>query len=374
MKLLAGQQGKLRSKRKLVAAAMTAVALAVGAAAQLSRADTITLSNGDRLSGSIDRITPTLVILDTNYGGVITLERSAVAAMVSVKPVQIVDANGTSHEAFVAPTANHKGWVETQVAPPADALVLPAGAPATPPPPVKAPAPAQPISLFGPYWDNSLTLGLTNLTGNTEQTEFAGNVNFHYKHVLNELGINFAGAYGTTNGVQDNGSFAGNAIYRRELPSWWPKNHWYAFVESNNLYDEIKGISFRTQDIVGLGYYLISTKKLEVDVRAGPGVLYERFFHGGDITAPIAAEGLRAVYKLNTRVTLSENLLATQSLEYPSRDYQFTTITAANLAIPEVMRGLSLTASFEDDYDNSALETGKKPNDTRTLVGLTLGF
>ncbi|NNM84496.1 MAG: DUF481 domain-containing protein [Phycisphaerales bacterium] len=332
------------------------------------RGDVVILKNGDRVSGVVTLVTPLRVTIHSRYLGTLTIARSHIRTILAQQWVHVINEDNTLSKAYILPAQNGGGWVLSRL-PPSPTLVQLVAPPAA----GKAVKKHKPLSLFGPYWDNQLILGLTNTTGNTNQTEFTAGVKFHYKHALNEITVDFDGGYGKTNGYVDTSYAGADVIYRGTIPQFQPYNRWYAYAENHDLYDGIRGISYRTLDSVGLGYYILKSKKLEVDVRSGPGFIYERFFHGGSVSAPTASGGLRAVYKIDDRISLTENGLATVSL-LQAGDFQATSITALHIALPEISRGLGLLTSFEDDYDNTALRTTARPNDTRFIVGATLNF
>jgi putative salt-induced outer membrane protein YdiY len=351
--------------RTVGAATFAALVLAVAPAS----ADVIALNNGDRITGNIEKITPDGVQVATPYAGTVTLKMAAVRSLASTHPVSITDTAGAVHSAIVGPTPDNTGWKEVATAPAnPDAIAVPYVA--APPP---APAPAPVVSLFGPKWQNELSLGLLNTSGNTDQTEFTGELDFHYTDKPHELTIKFDGAYGNTNGKLDNALLAGDVIYRRELPELMPRDRWYLFAENHDIYDGIKGISFRTIDDVGLGFYVWRGKKLEVDVRAGPGVTYEKLFDGTSDVDPNALAGLRAVYQFSDRVSLGEEAIYSTSVTDDTR-YQASSETALGIKLPELQRGFGLKTTFRDDYDNTAGMNGHKRNDTKFVVALTLDF
>ena len=334
-------------------------------------ADTLWMQSGDRISGQIVEITATNLLIKTHFAGTLHVKLTAVKTMVSHQPVKFISRHGQIHTAYVEPNAKRTGWRETQKEP-----LIAADLPAPLHAPVALAAavvPAKPQSIFGPHWNNELDLGATNITGNTQQTEFAGSVRFHYLNQPNDLNMDVTGAYGTTNGVQDAGRLGFGAIYRRLLPQWQPHNRWYAFAETHELYDAIRGISFQTNDLGGLGYKVFTGPKFEMDLRAGPGYLYETFFHGGNVSTETASAGLHLKYVLNSQVNLTNNELYTQGLK-TAYDYYATSITALNIALPQVYRGFGLRLEFDDFYDNTAGTTGKKRNDTRFIAALTLKF
>jgi len=158
----------------------------------------------------------------------------------------IVGADGTQHAAFLAPNADGAGFHEVDVAAPPPAV---AAAPAPPP----APAPEKVYNLnlepyylpIGPHWKNQFTLGVVNTTGNTEETSFATEVNFHYNEKPQEFTLKIGGVYDTTDGKQTAGQAYLDAVYRRILPEWDKSERWYVFGENHELYDGIKEISYR---------------------------------------------------------------------------------------------------------------------------------
>ncbi len=361
---------KCKLRYQIGATIMAAILLMLGAGNPVG-ADTVWMKSGDRISGQITEVTATKLTIKTHFAGTLQVQLAAVKTMVSGQPVKFISRHGQIHTVYVEPNAQGTGWRETRKEP-----LIAANLPA----PLQAPVavavaavPAKPQSVFGPHWNNELDLGATNITGNTQQTEFTGSVRFHYLNQPNELNTDVTGAYGTTNGVQDAGRLGFDGIYRRLLPRWHPHDRWYAFGETHELYDAIRGISFQTNDLVGLGYKVFTGPKFEADVRAGPGYLYETFFHGGSVSTATASAGWHMKYVLNSQVNITNNDLYTQGLK-TAYDYYASSITALNVALPQVYRGFGLRLEFDDFYDNTAGTTGKKRNDTRFVAALTLKF
>jgi putative salt-induced outer membrane protein YdiY len=184
--------------------------------------------------------------------------------------------------------------------------------------------------------------------------------------------MKIGGVYDTTEGTQTAGLFFFDAIYRRELPEWDKSNRWYLYAENHELYDAMKELSYRITNSVGLGYNLFKDEKFTMDVRGGPAYVCSRYF-GGDTESDIAAlAGLRAVYTINERASISEELIYTTALT-DSRRYQITSETAFNLKLPEIARGAGFKVGFRDDYDNNAAP-GRKNNDTRLTFAMTFDF
>jgi putative salt-induced outer membrane protein YdiY len=327
------------------------VALAIVWTSQLAIADTVSLNNGDKITGTITDISPTSVVVQTAYAGKMTIDRAAVKTLLSEKTVAITSASGQKQNLYVSPAPGDKGWVET--------------AAFVPPPP---PAPARHTSYLdlGPNWKNQLAIGASNTTGNDQTTTFAGELNFHYDKKPDELTLKFLGAYGMSNGNQNAGLFAQTAVYRHTV-----SDRLFLYVDDDVRYDAVKGISLQATATGGLGYKLFDDDKFKLDVRGGPGVTYLRTFDGDSNTAPAAEAGLRAQYILNERVNLTHEDTYTTSLS----DFDVWRIhseTALNIKL-DLERGLGLKFGFYDDYENQP-STGRKNNDTRLMLSLTLDF
>lgn len=338
------------------------------------QADTVVLNNGDQLTGKITQIDPTTVQLTSPVLGALRIPRDGIKILRSDAKVNIVDAAGQSHTSFVGPNPEATTWGErAEIVPPPSPPPPPAPIPTAPPAAVAAhPMNLEPYYLpVGPHWKNQLALGLINTSGNTESTQMSGEVDFNYQTEPHELNLKFGGAYGETNGSRDNQLAFGSAIYRRALPEWHMER-WFLFAESHNTYNGIKGISFRTIDDGGLGYYLVKSERFNMDVRGGPGITYVKHFDGEDSTDLTGMVGLRAIYKLSNRVTLSEEALYSNGLTDTAR-YQIFSDTSALIKLPEVQRGFGFKLSFQDSYDSTVVSPSKQ-NDTRLILALTLDF
>lgn len=349
------------------------LAVAAALACSAAMADTVILKSGDTFSGTITRISPDAVDVDTPFAGKIAVKRDTIRTLRSENKVNVVDPQGAAHATFIAPLAEGAGWREANAVAPALAPVAVATPPAALPPEKVVYLDLERYYLpIGPHWKNQFVLGLVNTSGNTDSTNFSAEANFKYKESVHELTLKIGGVYDVTEGRQTAGQFYFDAVYRRTLSEWDKTERWYFFAENHDLYDAVKGISYRVTNAAGLGYYLVKSEKFNLDVRGGPAFVCEKFFDGDTESAMSALAGLRATYVFNERTSLSEDFLYTVSLA-DAANYQITSETALNLKMPEIARGAGLKLAFRDDYDNSAPGLAKQ-NDTRFTVALTLDF
>jgi putative salt-induced outer membrane protein YdiY len=326
-------------------------AVLVAGLAPVAFADTVSLNNGDKITGTILEVTSASVVVQTPYAGKLTIELPAVKTMQSEKAVSVADAAGAKQQQFVSPTPDGKTWQKT--------------AAYVPPPP---PAPARFTNYLdlGPGWKNQLSIGASNTAGNDETTTFAGALNFHYTKKPDEITLKFEGAYGMSNGAQNAGLFSQTAVWRHDLA-----DRLFGYVGDDVRYDAIKGISLQGTATVGLGYKLVDEDKLKIDVRGGPGITYQRTFDGTTNTSAAAEAGFRLQYIFNERTSLTHEDTYITSLD-DFKMWRIHSETALNFKL-DLESGLGLKFGFNDDYENEPA-AGRKNNDTRLMLSLTLDF
>ncbi len=341
--------------RRMVSILAFSAIIAVGGGV---RAGTVILKNGDHITGTITRVGALHVTVKTNYAGVLSISIADIKTLSSNTPVELVPAKTAPQMATLAPAASGRGWTATPVN--------------LPVPPTKPPVAT---SWFGPDWHNELDLGAMDAAGNTNSTQFTGALKFHYHAKPNAVSIQLTGGYGMTNDVQSLGFFQTDEIWRRALnefkPQWAKKL--FLFAENGNRYDAIMGISIRSNNDAGLGYYLFQNKKMELDVRGGPGFTYERYFHGQSVSYINGTGGLHFMYRVDNRTKFTQTVQYITSLEN-AYNYQASAVSAISFALPEIARGFGLQASFTDNYDNTAGELGRKRNDTLVIASMFFKF
>src|SRR4029078_10597669 len=101
----------------------------------LASADTVSLNNGDKITGTILELNPTSVVVQTPYAVRVTIERAAVKTMQSEKAVAVTSAAGQKEDRYLSPAPGEKGWQESVAFVP-------------PPPPAPAARPPQTSSLY----------------------------------------------------------------------------------------------------------------------------------------------------------------------------------------------------------------------------------
>src|SRR5690242_18470005 len=96
------------------------LSLVLFASMTIAWADQVTMTNGDRLSGTIIKLDDTFLVLKTDYAGEVKLDWSAVQGIQSTQPLHVVLKNGQSLSGPVTSSDGHL-QVATGSGSPADA-------------------------------------------------------------------------------------------------------------------------------------------------------------------------------------------------------------------------------------------------------------
>jgi putative salt-induced outer membrane protein YdiY len=343
-------------------------------------ADTVTLKNGDKLTGTIGEVSPERIVVMTPYAGKVMVERSAVRTLQSDHLVTVLRADGTRQERYLSPATQPAGgaaatpatqtaatgWRETEAP-----VIPPTGV--APPAVVVAPEKSDTKNKrsthyldLGPDWKNTLAVGAINSSGNDETTSLSADLTLHYQKKEDEVTVKFQSLYGTSQGSQTAGLVDENTVYRHDLTS-----RWYTYASDDVRYDDIKGISLQAQASGGLGYYFFRGERFKLDVRSGPGVSYLKTFDDRSNLAPSVEAGVRLAYQVNDHLKASHETTYTTSL-FDSEVWRVHSETALNYKL-DLERGLGLKLAYNDDYENRPSRNRRK-NDSRVSLSLTLDF
>lgn len=144
----------------------------------------------------------------------------------------------------------------------------------------------------------------------------------------------------------------------------------FAFGEVTGEYDEVQQLSLRAIPTLGLGYYLLKSDRLALDVRAGGGYVYERFF---DETSN---DYFTATFGGGVEATMPFGSMLEARVEYlPSvEDWVDTYFIRgrASWRMP-LLTWLDLRLTLLDDY-TSRPAAGTQHNSFTSLVGLSFKY
>jgi len=308
----------------------------VAAVALSAGADTITLTTGEVLSGTVVSQDDANVVLQHPVLGTLTIARTSVTSVV------------------VTPQGDQ---------PPAEAVT-----PETTPAPAPAPEPEaepEPTGFFA-GWSSRLEIGFNLRTGNTESAD--GRLKFaSEKETQRDRWKADASYYiGLNNGQKtDHEATAGL------LKDWLiPDSRWFWWAKGRGDYDEFESWDYRLSGGGGLGYHLIQEEKFTVDLRAGMGLSREFGSEDEDIH-PEAQLGIEGEWKIDERQSLVGDTWV-----YPDvgdlGEYRITSSAAWQMKI-DMKRAIAFKLGLENEYE-SDVRDGDDHNDLRVFGGLIFEF
>ncbi len=334
-------------------------------------ADQVTLKNGDRLTGTIVKFDQDKLLLKSEFAGDVTLQWTAVTAIVSAEPLHVSLKNGQTVVGVIT-TTDEKFEVAASAGPivasKADVTAVRNNA-------------EQEIYLrtlhprFVDLWSGLFDSGLSLTSGNSDSTSFtlagkAARVTSRTKISL------YATEVYSRSTVADVSSTTASAIRGGARVDVNLRDRWFVFGLTDFEHDRFQDLDLRNVLAGGLGYHLIKEKDRTFDVFAGAAFnqeYYSQPFNPPDPsttrrTAEIDA-GETFSTKLGGRTALTEQFSIFPNLS-DTGDYRLQfDATAAT----KIKNWLSWQVTFSDRYVSRPLQ-GLKNNDLLFSTGLRLTF
>ncbi|HSG91631.1 MAG TPA: DUF481 domain-containing protein [Pseudomonadales bacterium] len=232
--------------------------------ATTARADLIQLANGDRLTGTIASIDGSSVVIDTDWGGAIVVDREAVQALTADGPMNLV--------------------VDGEVLQGARLSAAPSGEQI-----VTSPAGVREVG-FGAVslgsvdvlpqaakddWKTTLTYGLNVTTGNSDTETHSARVNSALR----------SGDYRHTGKAEFDRKVDDGAITKDQKRigyqlDWFFRDDWYAYATSEYFADDVKDVPYRVTLGVGAGHQFWEDSLGALSAEAGMSAVIEEI--GGE--------------------------------------------------------------------------------------------
>lgn len=361
-------------------AARAALLLAVaGLAAGFARADTVTLHNGDRLTGRILHMSPSTLTFETTWAGELRIPRYEIKALETDKPVQVLRERMDRTESLtLTPAGAGKVTLSPERRTRADrpesleASVPDAGS--VPQPPDDA-APSE-------------TVELARLRYINPKPEESG------EGISYDGRVTLSGAFDRGNGTSDrfyaesdfaaraiDWRYALNAKLRRErdtetttASNWLVAGNFDRFINGRRFRylrgsverDRFRDISTRTAAGAGYGLELVSTERTKLSLRAGLDAIDLRRQVGADETFPALGWGINLSHRLEL---MSAEFFHDQRGFWNLEDVSQATVRSrSGLRVPFVS-GLTATLQVNLDWEGEPAP-GRTGTDTTWLVGL----
>ncbi len=333
------------------------VFLAAVAASGWCLADTVNLTNGDALSGTVVEQSESAVVLDHAVLGRLTLSAADVASVVT----------GGEAPAAVAAEVTGRGDGATE-APPAGAAAEPAGAVASAP--AAEEAEPLPTGWFGSDlfagWKTTLAVGFSGASGNTENNSINAQFKMTYEDDSDRIAWNNTYFLKTESGDRSQNEF--KSEYIRD---WFiSESKWFYFAQGTYQYDDFEAWLHRTSGFAGVGYTWVKNDDFEFLTRFGAGLTYEF----GDVNE-LTPEALIGAVVVRWKVTENQTLSVSNTF-IPSfsdlGEYRNQSTLEWKLAVDRDS-GMSVKLGLDNEYESHP-EDGDRHNDLKYYGAVVWDF
>lgn len=315
-------------------------------------ADVVTLSDGSRLLGKVERMSEGKLIFVTQFAGTLEIDAKLLVRIETDEPVNV---GMTTGDRLVGPIEwkepIDRAVVETELG---GIAVNVEGIEAIWPRDGKSPevmaleAQMEQVRAEAEAarakWTATFEAGLLYREGNKEVFNVRGGMELVRKSPKDLLKFYLTGVYAEDSGKRSEHEVKGGAYYEYLFTE-----RWFAYARSELEYDEFENLDLRFSTAFGPGYYWIKKPDHELKTRAGIGFLHESY---RDDTTANKVEGEVALeYRLDVAPWMQFKHGTTW---YPTfealRDYRIVSDTALifPLANSEIWK-LKLGAKYEYD-------------------------
>lgn len=322
-----------------------ALAAALGVSPAAAQ-QTLTLQNGDRLTGRLVEITPS-VWKFAYLGETHEIALQQVATFESPDPVGIRLADGSIFAASVSVVDGMAtmSLVDGQVRQVAVASLAAIGA-------ADNLIALEPLEIglftpFGKFWSGTGSLGFSDKSGNSRARGGVLTIEVERRSPRDRLLFTF----GLTReeALDDLGNFETTvAKYSGRLRAEvFAGADVFTFVQTRLGRDRFQDLSLRATNNGGLGFRALSTERTDLRISGSGGVRYESYVSGGTATVGVGGLGTDLKHDLGIAV-LDWKVEFTESFQ-DLNDYQIRSEAALTV---DVFQGLGLRLGLQNEFDN----------------------
>jgi putative salt-induced outer membrane protein YdiY len=315
-------------------------------------ADVVTLTDGSRIIGVVERLAEGKLILVTEFAGTLEIDASKVVAIETDQTVNVAMASGDRLVGQIAREADtEQAVVQTEMGDVAiDADKIEAIWPKDGKSPEVLAMEAQiakaqeEIEAQQAKWAAIFEAGLFYTEGNKDIFRVNGRAELRRTSLKDLLKFYVSGEYSEEDDERSTHEIKGGAYYEYLFTQ-----RWFGYGRMDLEYDEFENLDLRFSTIVGAGYYWLKKPEHELKTRAGIGYLHESYMDG------VTTDAAQAELGLDYLVDIAPWLRFTHSTTwYPTfealRDYRLTSDSAFLIPLGESdVWKLKLGALYEYD-------------------------
>jgi putative salt-induced outer membrane protein YdiY len=247
--------------------------------------DVVTLTDGSRLVGTIQRLGDGKLVLTTKFAGKLEIDADKVVSLATEDKVNVALESGDRLVGPMAAEADDRSVVQTVIGNLDIKLedvtaIWPQGAKS----PEQISAQKELDEKLG-KWSFTAEAGLTAREGNTDRFDAMGRMLLERKSNKDLLQFYLRGQYSEANDERNVAEVIGGILYEHNLTD---RLYWY--VRNQAEYDEFESIDLRYTLTTGPGYYWIKKENHELKTWAGVGYLHESYRNGDESRDDAQAE------------------------------------------------------------------------------------
>ncbi len=210
-------------------------------------------------------------------------------------------------------------------------------------------------------WTGEVELGGSRSTGNTDTLAFYGAVR------ANREGLKWTHALAARLDFQQtNGATVADRIRANWEPGYKMRDDLFAYGLGQYERDRFLGYDHRLTLSAGLGFTLLSTPKMKLDLSGGPALRQTFFTADGDDTTLLGRAALAYHWQISPTLLLSQN----GSIYFEgSRNNAISTTSLET----QLVKRLKARFSYDLQYEKNDI-AGRKPLDTTSRATLVYSF
>lgn len=323
-------------------------------------ADEVFLTNGDRVTGTIVKLTDGKLVVTTEYAGQVTVDIATVRTLGTEGPVEVHLKDGTVLNQPIQ-AIDQDGQFAIVAGPTLQAQTFQVADLVSINPPPKP----------QPKWTGSISAGVTVTTGNTETQTYNANIRAARRSEKDRttVGADYA------KGEREN-PVTGND---ETIEDWWRATAQYDYFFSKKFFGflngryEKDGIALLDRRVVvgaGAGYQWIESPKTNFATTVGVASVYEKFENAadGDDQTSLQA-GYTFDHQINKSVKLLHDLTYFPAFE-DFADYYLTTTAELRASLTNTMfANFKVICNFDETP-----APGRENTDVKYIFGLGMTF
>jgi len=337
-----------RSKFKTFCATFL-LATSVGSVSAL--ADTVTLKNGDKLTGKVTDITGGTMTFNSALAGSVKIEMENVESFQTDAPLPTQLTTGEAGQPVTGGSAT---------------TVTTAAGASVPLTQVRSVNPA------GEKWTGAIIANFSLARGNTNTLDagLQADATLRRDDVTNDDRFNLGARYNySKNGRGDSATTsADNWLASAQYDRFWTEKL-YGYANIKYEHDRIAELNYRLAPGVGLGYQWIETPKMNFSTEAGLTYVFEDYENGGQEDSISVRLAYHYDNKLSDTVSMFHNLEYIPAIEDPG-DYILTTDIGVRANLTKAM---FTQAKFEWKRDSQPADDSLR-NDVKFILGVGWQF